>query len=127
MSHKIVNTDKAPAAIGPYSQACIGGNLLFISGQIPINPEFGTMVEGDIKVATKQCLDNLFAIVSAAGDDVHLVKVTIFLVDMDNFADVNEAYKEYFKENPPARACVEVSRLPKDANIEIEGIAVLPK
>ncbi len=127
MSHRIVSTKDAPAAVGPYSQGCIGGRLLFVSGQIPIDPKNGEMIVSDIGAATRRCMDNLFAVVSAAGKGVHLVKVTIFLTDMGDFARVNEAYEKFFEGEPPARACIEVSRLPKDSPIEIEGIAVLPE
>jgi len=125
MSHKIISTDKAPAAVGPYSQGCAAGNILFISGQIPINPGTGEMITDDIAAATRQCMDNLFAVLNAASADAHFVKITIFLTDMSDFGRVNEVYASYFDDNPPARACVEVSRLPKNAQIEIEGIAIL--
>jgi len=127
MSHKIVSTDKAPAAVGPYSQGCIGGGLLFISGQIPVNPATGEMVTDDIVSATRQSMENLLAVLRASGDGAHLVKVTIFLTDMSNFGAVNEVYASFFDSEPPARACIEVAALPKGAPIEIEGIAVLPE
>lgn len=127
MSHKTVTTENAPKAIGPYSQGCIGGRLIFVSGQIPINPKTGEMISEDISAATRQCMENLFAVVKAAHSEAHLVKVSIFLTDMKNFGAVNEVYADFFDSAPPARACVEVSRLPKDAPIEIEGVAVLPE
>ena len=125
MSHKIVATDNAPKAVGPYSQGCIAGNLLFISGQLPIDPATNAMVSGDIKSATRQCLKNVLAVAEAAGKSAHLVKVNIYLVDISQFALVNEAYAEFFPSEPPARACIEARRLPKDAPIEIEAIAYI--
>jgi len=121
---EIIKTDKAPAAIGPYSQGTKAGNLIFVSGQIPFNPETGKMVEGSIKDQTEQSLKNVKAVIEAAGatlDDV--LKCTVFLKDMDTFSEMNEKYAEFFKENPPARAAVEVARLPKDVGVEIEAIA----
>ncbi|HHS51223.1 MAG TPA: reactive intermediate/imine deaminase [candidate division Zixibacteria bacterium] len=126
MSHRTVSTDSAPAAIGAYSQACIAGKLVFISGQIPLNPSTGEMITNDIAEATRQCMRNIFAIAKAAGDGAHLVKVSIFLIDMGEFGEVNGAYAEFFDENPPARECVAVKTLPKNAPIEISAIAVLP-
>jgi 2-iminobutanoate/2-iminopropanoate deaminase len=117
MSHKIVATDNAPKAVGPYSQGCIAGNLLFISGQLPIDPATNAMVSGDIKSATRQCLKNVLAVAEAAGKSAHL--------DISQFALVNEAYAEFFPSEPPARACIEARRLPKDAPIEIEAIAYI--
>jgi 2-iminobutanoate/2-iminopropanoate deaminase len=125
LEKKIIITDKAPAAIGPYSQGIIAGNLIFVSGQIPFDPEASKMVEGSIKDQTEQSLKNIKAVLEAAGatlDDV--VKCTVFLKDMDTFGEMNEKYTEFFKENPPARAAVEVARLPKDVGVEIEAIAL---
>jgi len=122
---KIISTNKAPAAIGPYSQGTIAGNLIFVSGQIPFDSEAGKMVEGSIKDQTEQSLKNVKAVLEAAGatlDDV--VKCTVFLKDMDTFSEMNEKYAEFFTENPPARAAVEVARLPKDVGVEIEAIAL---
>ncbi len=113
--------------MGPYSQGCIGGRLFFISGQIPIDPKTGEMITDDIATATRQCMDNLMAVLRAGHEKAHLVKVCIYLTDMNQFGAVNEVYAGYFDENPPARACIEVSRLPKKASIEIDGIAVLPE
>lgn len=121
---KVVSTPKAPAAIGPYSQAIRCGNLLFISGQIPLDPETGELIRGDAGEQTERALKNLKGILEAEGmglDDV--VKVTLYLKDLGNFDRVNEVYKRYFVSAPPARSTVEVSRLPKDAEIEIEAIA----
>ena len=126
MSHKIVSTESAPSAVGPYSQGCIAGNLLFISGQLPIDPDTGVMLTEDIGAATSQCMKNIFAVLEAANKAAHLVKVTIFLTDMGLFEDVNKVYARFFDDAPPARSCIEVSGLPKNSSIEIEAIAVLP-
>ncbi|NLK96374.1 MAG: RidA family protein [Clostridiales bacterium] len=125
MSRKIIETEKAPKAIGPYSQGQIIGNLVFTSGQIPINPATGEM-ENDIKKATAQSIENVKAILEKAGSSLDkVIKTTVFISNMDNFAEVNEVYGEYFKENTPARSCVEVAKLPKNAVIEIEAIAFI--
>ena len=125
MSKVIIFTEKAPAAIGPYSQGNKIGQLIFTSGQLPLNPETGELYD-EIKRATKQSLENLKAVIEAGGSSLDkVVKVVIFLKDMDDFAQVNEVYSEYFKENSPARSCVQVAKLPKDALIEIEAIASL--
>ncbi len=121
-----ISTNKAPGAVGPYSQGIKAGNLIFTSGQLPIVPETGELLKGDIKEETRQCLKNVEAILKEAGATLeNIVKVNIYIVDMDMFSSINEAYEEYFDEHKPARSCVEVSRLPKDGNIEIEAIAVL--
>lgn len=122
---KIVNTSNAPAPIGPYSQAVIVNGMLFASGQIAINPATGDLVTGDIKTETKQVMENIRGILSAAGLGFsNIVKTSIFLSDMNNFASVNEIYGGYFSDNFPARETVQVSRLPKDVNVEISVIAV---
>ena len=122
---KIVNTDSAPAPIGPYNQAVKSGHLLFTSGQIPIDPATGDLISGGIREQTIQVLENLKAVVEAAGgtlDDV--VKTTVFLADMADFPELNTLYAEYFGEgNAPARSTIQVAALPKDARVEIEGIA----
>ena len=121
---KIISTDQAPAAVGPYSQAIRTQHTLFISGQLPIDPATGQLVEGSIQDQTRQVLQNILEILRAAGlDRSNLVKTTVYLRNMDDFAAVNDVYAAVFGKNPPARACVEVSRLPKDALIEIEAIA----
>lgn len=126
MANQVIHTENAPAAIGPYSQAVKAGNLLFVSGQVPFVPETMEIVEGDVKAQTAQSLKNLQAILKEAGADFsNVVKTTVFIKDMNEFAQINEVYAEYFGENKPARACVEVSRLPKDVKVEIELIAVL--
>ncbi len=124
MSHRVFATDAAPAAIGPYAQAAATGGFLFCSGQLPLAPETGELVDEPAAEATRQALANLRAVLRAAGlDFADVVKTTIYLRDMDDFAAVNEVYAGYFAENPPARACVQVARLPKDARLEIECIA----
>lgn len=124
MTLKVLHTDKAPAAIGPYSQGIQVGNLVFTSGQLPLNPETGEL-EGDIRKATQQSLKNIKSILESNGTSMDkVVKVVIFLRDMNDFAAMNEAYGTYFPTNPPARSAVQVARLPKDAIIEIEAIAL---
>ena len=126
MANQVIHTENAPAAIGPYSQAVKAGNLLFVSGQVPFVPETMEIVEGDVKAQTAQSLKNLQAILKEAGADFsNVVKTTVFIKDMNEFAQINDVYAEYFGENKPARACVEVARLPKDVKVEIELIAVL--
>lgn len=121
---EFINTGKAPAAIGPYSQGVSASNIIFSSGQLPINPENGELITDPYK-ATKMSLDNIKNILEAAGAKVkNIVKVNIYLTNMDDFSVVNEAYAEFFKDHKPARSCVEVSRLPKDGVLEIEAIAV---
>lgn len=123
MSKKIISTEKAPGAIGPYSQAVRIGNMIYTSGQIPLNPETGEMVT-EIKAATKQCLENVKAILEVEGVSMeNIIKTTVFLQDLNDFVDMNEVYGSYFPENPPARSAVEVARLPKDSIVEIEVIA----
>ena len=125
MSKIIVNSPDAPAPIGPYSQAVKAGNTLYISGQIPFDQATGEMINENITEETHQVMKNLEAILSAAGMTFsNIVKCSIFIKDMNQFATINEAYAVYFKANPPARECVEVARLPKDVNVEISCIAV---
>lgn len=125
MQKEIISTVKAPAAIGPYSQGMKIGDLVFTSGQLPINTETGEMPL-DVKEATKQSLENVKAVLEAAGSSLDkVIKVVVFIKDMNDFAAINEVYAKYFVENPPARSCVEVARLPKDAAIEIEAIATV--
>ncbi|WP_414753070.1 RidA family protein [Anabaena sp. CCY 9910] len=131
MAHQVIRTDKAPAPVGPYNQAiAASGKLLFLAGQIALDPNTGTVVgEGDVKQQTEQVFANIQAILQAAGIKFsNVVKTTVFLADMNDFAAVNVVYAKYFEENTaPARACVEVSRLPKDVLVEIECIAVIPE
>ena len=125
MKHQVIHTDNAPKDIGPYSQAVKAGNMLFVSGQVPFVPETMEIVEGDVKAQTAQSLKNVQAILAEAGLDFsHVVKSTVFIKDMNEFAQINEVYAEFFGENKPARACVEVARLPKDVKVEIEVIAI---
>jgi len=123
---RIVKTNKAPQAIGPYSQGVIAGNFLFISGQIAIDPDKNEMISGTIEEQTEQVLKNIGAILNEAGltyDNV--VKTTVYLTDLSDFGKMNEVYARFFKNNPPARAAIQVSKLPKGAKIEIEAIAFL--
>lgn len=124
MTKKIINTDQAPAAIGAYSQAVETGGMLFISGQIPIDPESNEIVRG-VKKQTEQVLNNLKEILNEADYSLaEVVKTEIFISDMDNFEEINKIYSQYFKEDEPARACVEVGRLPKNVLVEISATAV---
>lgn len=124
---KVVTTSEAPAAIGPYSQGISAGNLLFVSGQIPLDPATGDMVKGGMEEKTHQVLKNLKGVVEAAGATLgHVVKTTIFLVDLNHFLTVNKIYAEYFSGVFPARSTVQVSALPKGADIEIEALVHLP-
>ncbi len=123
----VISTSNAPAAIGPYSQAIRIGNFLFISGQIPLDPGSGELIKGDVEEQTGRVLKNLKAILEAAGMGLEdVVKTTLYLKNLGHFEKVNTIYKKYFVSNPPARSTVEVSRLPKDVEVEIEAIAVLP-
>jgi 2-iminobutanoate/2-iminopropanoate deaminase len=121
----IVATEHAPAAIGPYSQAIAAAGLVFCSGQIPLDPANGQVVEGGIEVQTRRVLDNLSAVLLAAGSSLQqVVKTTIFLADMNDFAAVNTIYAEYLGTEPPARSTVQVARLPRDVRVEVEAIAL---
>ena len=126
LSRNIINTKKAPAAIGPYSQAVSTESLVFVSGQIPVEPATGNLVTGDIKAQTRQVLNNLKEVLTAAGSSLEkVVKTTVFIMNMDEFPNVNEVYAEFFAAEPPARACVEISRLPKGVDVEIQAIALV--
>jgi 2-iminobutanoate/2-iminopropanoate deaminase len=126
MDKKIINSDKAPSPIGPYNHAVKTGNLLFVSGQIPFDNAKGELVTTGIKDATKKVMENLEAILSEAGATfANVVKATIFLTDMGQFSEVNAVYGEYFKENAPARECVQVAALPRGVDVEISVIAAL--
>jgi 2-iminobutanoate/2-iminopropanoate deaminase len=123
MTRKVISTQKAPAAIGPYSQAIATDNLLFISGQLPIDPTSGKMLDGNIGARTQQILKNASAIATEAGTDLNrVIKTTIFLTDLADFQEVNTAYGAFFPEAPPARSTVQVAALPLGSNIEIEFI-----
>jgi 2-iminobutanoate/2-iminopropanoate deaminase len=128
MKKQKIQTQNAPAAIGPYSQAIKAGDLLFVSGQIPLDAATGELIRSGVADETKKVLDNLKAILEAAGGGLgDVVKTTIFLKDMNNFGVVNEIYGTYFPQPFPARATVEVARLPRDVNVEIEAVAKLPQ
>lgn len=119
-----VSSSAAPAAIGPYSQAIRAGNLLFVSGQIPLDPATGTMVEGGIAVQTHRVFRNLAGILEAAGTSLdHVVRATVYLADMNDFAGMNDVYGGYFSPPAPARSTIQAARLPKDARVEIDVIA----
>ena len=122
--NKILNTANAPAAIGPYSQGVQCCNMVFVSGQLPFVPETGALLEGSVGEMTVQSMKNIEAILAEAGCTLKdVVKTTIFLKDLNDFAEVNAAYATFFLENPPARACVQVAKLPRDARVEIEAVA----
>ncbi len=120
----VVQTNGAPQAVGPYSQAVIAGDMVFCAGQIPLAPD-GSLVEGDVSVQTRQVLSNLRAVLEAAGSSLgHVVKNTVFLRDMNDFAAMNAVYAEFFPDAPPARSTVQVARLPRDVAVEIEAVAL---
>jgi 2-iminobutanoate/2-iminopropanoate deaminase len=127
MRKNIISTEKAPKAIGPYSQAVRVGDLLFISGQIPLDPVTNQMVAGDVRAQTRRALENIRGIVQSQGLAMeNIVKTTVFMTDLGKFAEMNEVYAEFFMSNPPARSTVQVSRLPKEALVEIEAIVMFP-
>ena len=122
----IISTPKAPAAIGPYSQAVLVNGMLFTTGVIPIDPETNTLVEGDVTVQARQAIGNLKNLIEASGSSMDkVVKTTVFIKDMNDFGKINDIYKDFFTSDFPARSCVEVARLPKDVLIEIEAIATV--
>lgn len=121
----IVQTDKAPAAIGPYSQAVKAGGFVFLSGQVALDPASGQVVEGDVRAQTERVMKNLQAVLAAAGSSLAaVVKATVFLADMNDFAAMNDVYGRFFSSDPPARATVQAARLPKDVQVEIDLIAL---
>ena len=123
-----IKTEKAPAAIGPYSQGILAGSLLFSSGQIPLDPAGGSLVSGGIQSETKQALENLKAVLEAGGAGLKdVVKTTVYMTDLSEFAQMNEVYGSYFSGEPPARSTVGVASLPRGARVEIEAVAVVPK
>ena len=125
MIKKVITTKKAPTAIGPYSQAILAGNTLYCSGQIAIEPETGNLITHSITEETHQVMKNISKVLKAANMDfINVVKCSIFVIDMNQYADINQVYASYFNDNPPAREAVEVSELPMNANIEISVIAV---
>jgi len=126
MEKKIVQTSNAPAAVGPYSQAVKTESLVFVSGQIGLVPDTGLMIEGGVEDQARQCLENVRAVLEASGSSMEkVVKATVFLADINDFAAVNAVYGEYFRSAPPARACVQVGALPKGALVEIDAVALL--
>lgn len=121
----IISTPKAPAAIGPYSQAIVVGDMIFTSGMIPIIPETGELETGDIKAQARQAIKNLITLLEESGSNREsVIKTTVFIKNMEDFASINEVYAEFFTDSFPARSCVEVARLPKDVLIEIEAVAL---
>jgi len=127
MQREVVVTEKAPAAVGPYSQAIRVDNTVFTSGQIAIDPATGRLVEGDIRVQTRQVLTNLKAILEAAGSGLeHVIKTTVYLANLDDFPAMNQVYAEFFPDAPPARSTIQAARLPMGALLELEAIAVVP-
>lgn len=124
MDRRVITTERAPAAIGPYSQAVGSGDFVFCSGQVPLDAASGELIEGSVSDQTRRCLENLAAVVEAAGSDLgRVVKVTAYLTDMQDFPAFNEVYGEFFAQDPPARATVGVASLPKGARVEVECIA----
>ena len=125
---KVISTDKAPGAIGPYNQAIVAENcgMLFTAGQLGVDPTTGDFVAEDVQAQTRQALENLKAVLEAGGSDLaHVVKTTVFLDDMNDFAAMNEVYAKFFTDNPPARSAVEVAKVPKNGKVEIEAIAIV--
>lgn len=126
MTSRFLSTEKAPAAVGSYSQGVKAENIIFTSGQLPIDPATGELSKGDIQKETRLCLENVKAVLEAAhGSIEHLVKVTVFVTDINDFSKINEVYAEFFGDHKPARSLIQVAALPKGADIEIEGIAVI--
>jgi 2-iminobutanoate/2-iminopropanoate deaminase len=123
----VISTAEAPTAVGPYSQAIAAGGLVFCSGQIPLVPSSGVLIEGDISSQTKRVLENLTAVLRAHGLTMeHVVKTTVFMTDLANFGEMNTVYGQFFPSDPPARSTIQVAALPKGANVEIEAIAFKP-
>ena len=127
MAKRIIKTEQAPPAIGPYSQAVITNGFIFAAGQLPLDPRTGQLVQGDARIQTKRVMENLKAVLEAAGSSMdRVVKTTVFLVNLNDFGAMNEIYGEYFREEPPARSTVQVAKLPREAVVEIEVIALAP-
>jgi 2-iminobutanoate/2-iminopropanoate deaminase len=126
MERQVIHSDDAPKAIGPYSQAIRVGELVFCSGQLGLDPATGQLVSGGVEAETRRALQNLMAVLQAAGASLeHVVKTTVFLLDMNDFAKMNAVYTEFFPSRPPARSTIQVARLPRDGKVEIEAIAVV--
>ncbi len=126
MEKIVISTEKAPKAIGPYSQGIKAGNIVYTSGQLPMNPQTGKLVQDNIKSETRQVLTNLKEVLAEGGAALtDVVKVNVYIKDMNQFGEINEVYAEFFNEHKPARACVEVARLPLDVNVEIEAVAII--
>jgi len=125
MDKRIVRTEEAPEAIGPYSQAVVANGMVYAAGQVPLDPKTGQIVPGDIRAQTKRVMENLKAVLGAAGSSMDkVVKTTVFLRDLNDFGTMNEIYGEYFRESPPARSTVQVAKLPREAAVEIDVIAL---
>lgn len=123
---KIISTDRAPKAIGPYSQAVVVNGLAFLSGQIPLDPDTNQLIQGDVVAQTVRVLENMKIVLEACGSSLaQVVKTTVFVKDLSEFATINETYAKYFPENPPARSTVEAARLPRDVRVEIECVAIV--
>jgi 2-iminobutanoate/2-iminopropanoate deaminase len=126
MERQVIHTDNAPKAIGPYSQAIRAGDFVFCSGQLGLDPSTGNLVNGGVEAETRRALENLSAVLHAAGTSLErVVKTTVFLLDMNDFAKMNAVYAEFFPANPPARSTIQVARLPRDGHVEIEAIALV--
>lgn len=125
MSKRIIKTDAAPGAVGPYSQAVVANGFVYTAGQIALDPRTGQLVPGDIRIQTRRVMDNVKAVLEAAGSSLDkVVKTTVFLRDMNDFGIMNEIYGSYFREEPPARSAIQVAKLPRDAAVEIETVAL---
>ncbi|HLW47103.1 MAG TPA: RidA family protein [bacterium] len=125
MSKRIVRTEQAPQAIGPYSQAVVGGGFVYVAGQLALDPRTGQLVPGDVRIQTKRVMENIKAILESAGSSLsNVVKTTVFLRDMNDFGAMNEIYGSYFQEDPPARSTFQVAKLPRDGAVEIEVVAL---
>jgi 2-iminobutanoate/2-iminopropanoate deaminase len=125
MSKQIVRTEQAPQAIGPYSQAVVGGGFVYVAGQLALDPRTGQLVPGDVRIQTKRVMENIKAILEGAGSSLsNVVKTTVFLRDMNDFGAMNEIYGSYFQEDPPARSTFQVAKLPRDGAVEIEVVAL---
>lgn len=126
MSKRIVRTEQAPQAIGPYSQAVVGGGFVYVAGQLALDPRTGQLVPGDVRIQTKRVMENIKAILEGAGSSLdRVVKTTVFLRDLNDFGAMNEIYGSYFQEDPPARSTFQVAKLPRDGAVEIEAVALV--